>query len=174
MIASVTYLMFYDMCEVHQPAAPVSVLANKACGVKEPVMPLPDCNIAMKIAQDLFESDRGFQEDVTAILESDRSALRIVESFASRLGPTQGAMIRREYESLPDYVWVAIADAWKRSHEAGVALELRNVAPKSVTEFARRRRVELSVIAESDRIIVELAHVPTRHAEWYAPVPVSS
>ena len=54
---------------------------------------------------------------------------------------------------------------------AGAAknFELHSLRPSTPLEFARHKRVRITIDSEEDVVRVALSHVPGRHAEWYAP-----
>ncbi|MEX2447098.1 MAG: hypothetical protein WD734_07130 [Dehalococcoidia bacterium] len=123
------------------------------------------------MAERLFETDESFQAEMTELLNSDCHPHAFADALASRLPADQAEALRAEFAELPFWIGRSLTANWRLAREAGKRLELRSVPPRNLMAAARTRRVELSVAVDDDAVIVELSHVPARHAEWYARLP---
>lgn len=63
-----------------------------------------------------------------------------------------------------------ILQSWALATESGKRCELASRKPAEPLDFARHRRVRITVDSEDDAVCVGLSHVPGHHAQWYAPV----
>ncbi len=130
-------------------------------------MGAPCCRLLMSVAEDLFETDSAFQLEVESLLDANADPLLIVEAMAARLPDGDAATLRSEASELRPYIWRAMAIHWRDARDAGVPFHLESVAPDDILGAARRReswfRVEES---EDGGIVVQLSHIPGRHATW--------
>ena len=133
----------------------------------------PDCNHFMDVAEDLFSRDQMFQMEMRSLLQSDCEPHAFSDAIARRLPGGEASTLRREFAELPHWLGRAITQNWAMADSAGKRFHLRSVAPSNLLVAARTRRVEFSVAVDEDSVTLELAHVPERHATWYAEVPAA-
>jgi len=127
----------------------------------------------MDVAENLFNHDRGFQAEMTALLTSDCDPHAFSDAIARRLPTREAETLRQEFSELPHWLGRTITQHWAMAHAAGKRFELESVRPKDVLGAARDRRVELSVAVDDNAVVVHLSHVATRHADWYATAPLA-
>jgi len=93
------------------------------------------------------------------------------EFLAERCEPELSALVRAEFLEMPAGMIGLILSSWSEADRAGKSFELSSVSPAEPLQFARSRRVRLTLDYEADRAVISLSHVPGRHAGWYQPVP---
>jgi len=81
----------------------------------------------------------------------------------------QRSTLIEEFRQLPEFTVVAIVEAWAMADAAARPFVLESVKPSRPLEAARSKEVTLSIASNEDGVRVGLAHVATRHAEWYQP-----
>jgi hypothetical protein len=87
------------------------------------------------------------------------SAIRVIADADAEYAPTA----RKEFEELPQFAVSTLLHAWLEATTRNLPFAAHSVRPDRPVEFARERRVRVSV-DESDRgIDVRLSHIPTRH-----------
>ena len=87
------------------------------------------------------------------------SAIRVIADADADYAPTA----TKEFEELPAFAVSTLLHAWLEATSRGLPFAAHSVRPERPLEFARERRVRVSV-DESDRgIDVRLSHIPTRH-----------
>lgn len=91
-----------------------------------------------------------------------------VEAMCEVVPPGVAEVIREEFAVLPALTLATLIDGWSLADAGGKEFEFVSVAPAEPVEFARKRRVRLTVDVEEDRVVVSLGHIATRHADWYA------
>jgi hypothetical protein len=96
--------------------------------------------------------------------------LDLMASFAT---PNMGALVREEFGVLPKNALATLAGAWALADTSDKAFEVVSVRPAAPMDFARHRRVRLTVDVEDDAVRVGFSHIATRHASWYAPEPAT-
>ena len=92
-----------------------------------------------------------------------------IDSILSAAEPGTAADVLAEFRELPRVTAGMILQAWQLADGAGKPFELVSRRPAAPLEFARERRVRITLDAESEVVRVALSHVPGRHASWYAP-----
>ncbi len=76
--------------------------------------------------------------------------------------------MREEFEVLPPLTVRSLVDAWSLADACGKRFQFASVAPAQPMVFARHRRVRLTIDVDEDCVTLSLAHIGTRHADWYA------
>jgi len=103
------------------------------------------------------------------VIESNAS---LSEQFAVLVRFAEPGIARSalaEFQELPELTATAILQSWNTAARAGKHFEVHSVRPSTPLEFARHKRVRITIDSEEDAVRVGLSHVPGRHAEWYAP-----
>ena len=88
--------------------------------------------------------------------------------MARNAAPDVAATLREEFAELPPLALSTLVDACALAHASGRPLELLSVGPDGPIEFARHRRVRITIDVEEDRVRIALSHVASHHATWYA------
>lgn len=91
-----------------------------------------------------------------------------VEAMCAAVPPAIAEVIREEFAVLPALTLQTLIDGWSLADAGGKQFEFVSVPPSEPIEYARRKRVRLTVDVEEDRVVVSLGHIATRHADWYA------
>lgn len=95
------------------------------------------------------------------------SPAELLNAISHSAGPDVAATALFEMGELPAYTIEMIVSAWEVAQAAGKPITIVSQRPASPLQFARDRRVGLSVEADKDEIRVGIQHVATRHAQWY-------
>jgi hypothetical protein len=90
-----------------------------------------------------------------------------ISALAEMAGDAQRDTLIAELRQLPTFTVTAIIEAWAMADGASRPFALTSVKPERPLEAARRKQVTLSIASDEDGVTVGLAHVATRHAEWY-------
>jgi hypothetical protein len=88
--------------------------------------------------------------------------------MARNAAPDVAATLRAEFAELPPLALSTLVDACALAHASGRPLEVVSVGPDGPIEFARQRRVRITIDVEEERIRIALSHVASHHATWYA------
>lgn len=76
-------------------------------------------------------------------------------------------MARQELAELPMNTAITLIEAWAMADLGGREFRIESVRPASPLSYARARRVTLAVSSDENAVVASLAHVASRHAEWY-------
>jgi hypothetical protein len=94
-----------------------------------------------------------------------------IEVLTREADGTTASGVASEFRELPRLTAATIIQAWHLADADGKPFELVSERPRTPLDFARTRRVRITVDSEADVVRVALSHVPGRHAPWYAPRP---
>jgi hypothetical protein len=108
-------------------------------------------------------------------LRGRQAPLTEIVGTLARLAPAGvGEQMLAEFAELPSVTLSAIMDSWAMADAAGKRFEVESVRPEAPRDFARHRRVRIAIEAEEDVVRVQVSHVASRHASWYAPAVLSA
>jgi len=91
-----------------------------------------------------------------------------VDLMARSAAPDVAATLRAEFAELPPLALSTLVDACALAHASERPLEVVSVGADGPIEFARHRRVRITIDVEEERIRIALSHVASHHATWYA------
>ena len=103
------------------------------------------------------------------LMASGASIEAQIDALARFAAPGTTSSVLEEFKELPRVTAPVILQAWQFADDANKPFQLVSVAPAAPLDFARHKRVRITVDSESDAVRVALSHVPGRHAAWYAP-----
>ncbi|MGH2632289.1 MAG: hypothetical protein ACRDG3_02660 [Tepidiformaceae bacterium] len=104
-----------------------------------------------------------------AMVDAHASIEEQIDALVAFAEPGVAADAMAEFRELPRLTATMILQSWALAAGAGKRFEMVSRRPSEPLEFARHKRVRLTVDSEEDVIRVALSHVPGRHAAWYAP-----
>jgi hypothetical protein len=131
-------------------------------------MSATECEEAALALMFIYENETA-REAMRELRARNAEPSEYVEALAAFASPEVAPTIRREFLELPALTISVIMEAWHLADSHDKPFEVHSVRPERAIEFARTRRVRVAVEAEADVARVEISHIPTRHAEWYAP-----
>ncbi len=131
------------------------------------------CAYMMNWATELFQKDE-VAEVMAGLRDAHASPAEFVDAVSAYADPHTADLLREEFAELPPITITMMLEAWSMARQGGRELRMESVIPDEPFTFARNRRVRVSVEAEEDAVRVLLSHIPTRHAEWYAPAALSA
>ena len=98
-------------------------------------------------------------EAMRSPVEPLHAAVRVIQDADAAYAPTA----KKEFEELPEFAMSTMLYAWLESADRGLRFQAHSVRPERPIEFARNRRVRVTVDEDQDSIQVSLSHIPTRH-----------
>ena len=108
-------------------------------------------------------TDADFRVRLREALESPVEPLRAAEKVIAGADPQRAELASQEFAELPQLAISTMLHAWLEAETRGVAFEAHSLPPERPLEFARNRRVRITVDEEDSAIQVRLSHIPTRH-----------
>jgi hypothetical protein len=108
-------------------------------------------------------TDARFRSELRQALESPFEPLRAAEKVIASADRDHAELALKEFAELPELAISTMLQAWLAADSRGLGFEAHSVPPDHPLEFARRRRVRITVDEEESAIHVGLSHVPTRH-----------
>ncbi|MFN8506838.1 MAG: hypothetical protein U0547_04655 [Dehalococcoidia bacterium] len=108
-------------------------------------------------------------EELRALRAARAEPAEYIRALAEVAEAGQRSTLIEEFRALPAFTVAAIVEAWAMADTAAMPFVLESVKPARPLEAARRKQVTLSIASDADGVHVGLAHVATRHAEWYQP-----
>jgi hypothetical protein len=121
-----------------------------------------------------YMSDPDTRKSLRALRASKAGRDQYVALFAAGAPPDIAAVMREEFAALPPLAVTTLVEAWALADAAGKTFTVASVEPDKATEFARARRVRITIDAEESGVRVSLSHIPTKHANWYAAAGASA
>jgi len=103
------------------------------------------------------------------LVEGHASIEDQIDALVAFADPSVAAGALAEFRELPRLTATMILQSWALADGAGKRFELMSRKPSEPLDFARQKRVRITVDSEESAVRVALSHVPGRHAEWYAP-----
>lgn len=98
-------------------------------------------------------------EAMRSPLDPMRAAVRVIEEADPVYGPTA----LKEIDELPELALSTMLQAWLDAATRGLDFRANSLRPDRPLEFARARRVRVSVDEDETSISVNLSHIPNRH-----------
>ncbi|MGE3073967.1 MAG: hypothetical protein AB7N24_11965 [Dehalococcoidia bacterium] len=109
------------------------------------------------------ERDPEFRRRMLEALKSPIDPLRSVSRVIHETDPVQGPIAERELRDLPEFAVNTLLGAWLEATSRGLGFSASAAATETPMEFARHRRVRVTVEEDQDSIGVQLTHIPSRH-----------
>lgn len=109
------------------------------------------------------ENDPVFRERMMQAIADEDTALEAVATAVRLTDPAFAATAEMEIRELPEIAVRTMLSAWRDAVEGGLDFRARSVPPERPMEFARKRRVRVTVDRDEGRVDVALSHIPTRH-----------
>ncbi len=109
------------------------------------------------------ERDPEFRARMIDALKSPIEPLRMVSRVISETDPSVGPIAERELQDLPEFAVNTLLGAWLEATSRGLGFSARAGVADSPMDFARHRRVRVTVEEDQDSIGVQLTHIPSRH-----------
>jgi hypothetical protein len=107
--------------------------------------------------------DAQFRMELRAALEESNDPLGSVVRVIGATEPKMAAVAEMELGELPPIAIRTMLEAWREADDAGLHFEAHSVKPDRPIEFAKSRRVRVTVDREAEGVYVGLAHIPGRH-----------
>ena len=107
--------------------------------------------------------DATFRARLRDALDTTIDPLGTVVRVISETEPTMAPVAQMELGELPPVAIRTMLEAWREADAAGIAFEAHSLRPDRPIEFAKTKRVRVTVDREADGVYVGLSHVPGRH-----------
>lgn len=109
------------------------------------------------------EADPVFRERMLQAIAEEDTALEAVATAVRLTDPAFAPTAEMEIRELPEIAVRTMLNAWRDAVEGGLDFRARSVVPERPLEFARKRRVRVTVDRDERGVDVSLSHIPTRH-----------
>ncbi len=108
-------------------------------------------------------ADPDFRARLRLALDESTDPLKSVVRVISKTEPAMAPIAQQELGELPPVAIRTMLEAWREADDAGISFEAHSVRPDRLIEFAKARRVRVTVDRDANGVSVGLAHVPGRH-----------
>ncbi|MGE0600704.1 MAG: hypothetical protein AB7J35_04940 [Dehalococcoidia bacterium] len=111
---------------------------------------------------DRQERDPEFRARMMEALKSPIDPLRSVGRVIRETDPVKGAKAESELRELPEFAVNTLLGAWLEATSRGLGFSASAGSTDRPMDFARHRRVRVTVDEDEDSIGVQLTHIPRR------------
>jgi hypothetical protein len=109
------------------------------------------------------DRDPEFRTQMIEAMNSPVDPLRMVSKVINETDPAVGPIADKELRDLPPFAVNTLLGAWLEATSRGLGFSARAGTAESTMDFARHRRVRVTVDEGQDSIDVQLTHIPSRH-----------